>query len=180
MCYISGGRPAGADRNYKGCRNRSAPEKSKPIKINAELYFARRSKTWQGGGVAFINPEADRHKITLGRMYLITKEQFTELVKQESRYEEELLLDLEKAIEQGSVITDIPSWYGKLLFLGQEEDYPIFSFTNEHYLAGEVNPPAESYLQIIRRGLEETYCMKRSEIDQYLADKKGVGLLSGQ
>jgi len=38
------------------------------------------------------------------------------------------------------------SWYGKVLFLG-EEDAPIFTFTNENFLAEEINVPNHHYLE---------------------------------
>lgn len=173
LCYISGGRPEGSRRTYKGCKNTAHPERSKPIEIKAELYFARNSKTWHGGGICFLNTDEDSDATTLGRMYLITPDQFEELVKQESRYEGELRIDFEKAIAQGSLIIEIKSWYGKLVFLGYDEGHPVFTFTNENYLEKEFNPPHESYLNIVRRGLQETYGLSSDEISEYLQTKKG-------
>lgn len=173
MCYISGGKPEGAERTYKGCPDKTEPEKNKPVAIPGDLYFARNSKTWHQGGICFLNPDADAGEITLGRMYLITPDQFEELVKQESRYEGELMIDFQTAIAQGSIIAEIKSWYGKLLFLGYDEGYPIFTFTNESYLETEFNPPHESYRNMIKRGLQETYGMSKDQVENYLLSKKG-------
>ena len=175
-CYISGGRPEGAQRTYKGCTNRIFPEKIKPVRIPAELYFARRSKTWHGGGICFLKPEIDENQTTLGRMYLIAPDQFCELVKQESRYEGDLHLDLEQAIEQGSMLLPINSWYAKILFLGYEEGQPVFTFTCTGFLEKELNPPHPAYLNMIRSGLKETYGMGELEITEYLEGKKGFSL----
>lgn len=98
-CYIAGGTPPGAQKKYVGCTDKKMPEASKPLTINHELYFARRSKTWHGGGVAFIKPTADPEAKTFGKMYLITAEQFTEVVKQEIRLEGDLIIGLEELIE---------------------------------------------------------------------------------
>ena len=167
-CYIAGGTPEGAQREYEGCTDKTLPEESKPIIINAELYFARKSKTWHGGGVAFINSEFNSKVKTFGRMYLITAQQFAEVVKQEIRLEEDLVLDLEELAEKGSLLLNERSWYNKLLFLRREAGYPIFTFTNKDYLKDEINPPHETYFNTISAGLKETYGMTDVEIEGYL------------
>lgn len=171
-CYISGGRPAGSFRTYTGCTDRTLPAVSKSIQIKAELYFAKSSKTWSGGGVAFIWP--DENSLTFGKMYLITAEQFVELVKQEIRYEGTLELDLAQAVKEGYLITQPKTWYGKTLYLGSEKDIPIFSFTNIDYLKTEINAPNEHYLNKIILGLRETYGLTDEQILNYLSSKRGI------
>lgn len=171
-CYISGGRPEGSFRTYTGCTNRSLPKASKPIKIKAELYFAKHSQTWSGGGAAFIRP--DENSLTLGKMYLITAEQFNELVKQEIRFEGKLEIDLALAVKNGFLITKPESWYGKILYLGSEKGKPIFTFTNIDFLETEINAPNEHYLKKIILGLRETYGLKDEQILNYLFSKKGL------
>lgn len=170
-CYIAGGTPPGAQRHYAGCSNRALPEANKPITINAELYFARRSKTWNGGGVAFIKPNTDPNTKTLGRMYLITAEQFAEVVKQEIRLKEDLYIDIDELVKKGSLLLDERSWYNKLLFLGYEDGYPILSFTNKDYLKDEINAPNEHYVKMVAQGLRETYGMAEKEVEKYLSGK---------
>lgn len=178
-CYISGGRPAGSLRTYTGCTNRNLPAESKPIEIKAELYFAKRSKTWSGGGAAFIRP--DHHNLTLGKMYLITAEQFSELVKQEIRFEGKLEPDLALAVKNGFLITQPETWYGKILYLGTEKGLPIFTFTNIDFLETEINAPNEHYLKKIILGLRETYDFTDEQILDYLSSKKGIkGYISEQ
>ena len=53
MCYISGGKPAGAEKTNPGSRDRTRPLEIKPIRLDWELYFADYSKSW-GGAPAFI------------------------------------------------------------------------------------------------------------------------------
>lgn len=174
-CYISGGTPRGAHRTYPGCTDISAPLANKRIEINAELYFAKVSKTWSGGGAAFLNPEINKNQTTLGRMYLITIEQFIELVKQEIRFEGELLIDFDKAVKETALDLKRPeSWYNKLLYLGTNEGFPVFTFTNMEFLVKEINPPNEHYLKIIIEGLKETYNLTPTEIEEYLTNKKGI------
>lgn len=178
-CYIAGGTPPGAQREYLGCTDRTLPEASKPISINHDLYFARKSKTWHGGGVAFIKPTSDPDVKTLGRMYLITAEQFTEVVKQEIRLEGDLIIDLAELIAKGSLVLDKRSWYNKLLFLGTEDGYRIFTFTNKDYLKDELNSPDKHYLKMIALGLRETYGMTDREIGEYLGSKSGQRAVDG-
>ena len=173
-CYISGGTPKGAQRRYIGCTDTSPPIASKPVIINAELYFARRSKTWSAGGAAFIKPEIDKAVTTLGRMYLITAEQFMEVLKQETRFEGALTIDFMKAIKEGALNLRERSWYSKLMYLGTDEGFPIFTFTNRNFLAEEINPPHEHYLKIIIAGLRETHGLRTGEIEEYLRSKTGI------
>ena len=174
-CYISGGTPPGALRTYVGCTDTNPPRASKKISIPAELYFARRSKTWSGGGAAFLKPELDATKVALGRMYLITAEQFAELVKQEIRFEGELPIDLNQAIKDSTLDLQRPdSWYNNLLCLGTDDGIPIFTFTNLKFLDSEINPPHKHYLKIIIAGLKETWNLSPEEITDYLRTKKGI------
>lgn len=170
--YIGGGRPAGSQRIYEGCTNRTPPQESKPFQIKAELYFARRSKTWSGGGAAFIEPDED--SLTLGKIYRITRGQFNELVKQEIRFKGDLKPDLAIAIKDGHLITQPETWYGKILYLGEEDGLPVFSFTNVNYLETEINEPNVHYLRMIILGLKETYRLSKNEILEYLFSKKGI------
>lgn len=173
-CYIEGGQPQGATRIYTGCRDKTLPTESKPIQLDHELYFAKSSKTWNGGGVAFVKPERDVSKTTYGKRYLITRDQFTELVKQEIGFEGPLQLDLEKAKENGGLLFDKDAWYGQLLYLGDEAGCPIFSFTNHQTLSDEINPPDEAYLSTIIKGLKSCYALSPEEVQDYFSETLGI------
>jgi hypothetical protein len=173
-CYIGGGQPANAKRVYPGCTNKTQPEKSKQIIINGALYFAKSSKTWSGGGAGFIKSDFDKNTNTLGRMYLITQQQFIDLVQQEIKFEGDFDINLKRVIKNRSLDMKNNSWYGKIIYLGEEENCPIFTFTNEDYLKDEINPPHEFYLKIIIEGLKETYSRSDAEIETYLKTKEGI------
>lgn len=173
-CYIGGGQPANAKRVYPGCTNKTLPKKSKPVTINGELYFAKSSKTWSGGGAGFIRSNFEKNTETLGRMYAITQQQFVDLVQQEIKFEGAFNIDLPKVIKNRSLDMKNNSWYGKIIYLGEEENCPIFTFTNEEYLADEINAPHEFYLKIIIEGLKETYALSKEEIETYLKEKEGI------
>ena len=59
----------------KKCPDPSSPKGDKKILVPYPLYFAKESSRW-GGGVAFIGLRKNRKNPSLGRMYLITEEQF--------------------------------------------------------------------------------------------------------
>jgi hypothetical protein len=173
-CYIRGGQPEGSVKTQPGCLDHTLPTEKANITIHRELYFARESGSWQHGGVAFINPEANEHARTLGRMYLITAGQFIDIIRQENDFYGKLLIDFEKAIEQGSLIIHPTWWYGNLLYLGDKNGHPIFTFTHATHQPEAINPPGANYLRTIINGLKEAYHLSNQEIYTYLKDKPGI------
>lgn len=176
MCYIQGGKPEGATRTYEGCKDKNRPLEQKPIKIPHELYFAKNAEVWNGGGVCFINPEKNENAETLGNMYLITRQQFMDVVQQENNTNELIEIDFDKAQKQHSLVVRENSWYGNLLFLGKKNNYPIFTFTNENYLLSEINPPNQYYLKTIIKGLIDTHQLNQTELEDYFLSKKGIDI----
>lgn len=177
LCYIRGGRPEGAAKTFTGCTDRSPPIKNKPIIIPHELYFAKSSDIWQGGGVAFIKSNRDDNVRTLGRMYLITDEQFVQVVRQENALEVEdsaIQLDFEEIIRTGQAVIK-GNWYSRVSFLGDDEGYPIFTFTSSEADDEIVpNAPSEKYLKTIIKGIKETYELTDAGIVEYLVDVEGI------
>jgi len=159
LCYIQGGKPSGSNKHYLGCTDRSAPLGSEEIFICSELYFAKRSVSWNNGGVCFIKTEFSQTAQTLGRMYLITKDQFVGVVRQEIGMEQDLDIDFERAISNGHEIFRPNSWYGRMVCLGLHRDnLPIFTFTSPQDDT-EYTKPDENYLKTIIKGNDETYAL---------------------
>jgi hypothetical protein len=174
MCYIQGGKPKGATRNYLGCTDTTRPIDQKSIQIPHELYFAKSAGVWNGGGVCFINPEKNQKAETLGNMYLITRQQFLEVVQQENNTNEYIDIDFNKTQKDKSSVVRKNSWYGKLLYLGEEDNAPIFTFTNEKFLLNDINSPDPHYLKTIIKGLIDTHHLNKSQLKAYLLSKKGI------
>ncbi len=174
MCYIQGGKPEGATRTYQGCVDQSPPIEQNPIKIPHELYFAKSAGVWNGGGVCFINPEKNENADTLGNMYLITRQQFMQVVQQENYTNESVEIDFDKAQNEKSLIVRENSWYGNLLYLGVKDNAPIFTFTNKNFLSKEINSPNPHYLKTIINGLIATHQLSQSELETYFLTKKGI------
>jgi hypothetical protein len=175
MCYIEGGIPEGTNSNYEGCSDKNPPREDKKIIIPHELYFSKSSSIWENKAVAFIKSTRDGSARTLGRMYLITCGQFTQVVRQENGLKADdasLSVDFEKVKEKRGLVIDANKWYGRILYLGDEDGYPILTFTapwgDDEIVTAE---PGEKYLRTIRSGIRETYKMTENDINQYFLNK---------
>jgi hypothetical protein len=83
-CYLAGGTPAGTSQAYPGCRDRTPPRSTTALRFPGCVRFAGTSTVW-GGGVAYLDPEADGEVV--GRGYLITTDQLDDVLGQETRYD---------------------------------------------------------------------------------------------
>lgn len=173
ICYIKGGQPKGAQTKYEGCTDKTLPADNEDFYICSELYFARESSNWDNGGVAFIRTLFEPQTSTIGRIFLITKGQLIDIAKQETKTTTELTIDFDSAIKDGSYIFKRPSWYGNLLYLGQQGDYPIFTLTNENDLQPATRP-SKSYLKTICEGIKEVHNFDNATILGYFKTKIGV------
>jgi len=175
MCYIEGGTPPGSTKDHSGCSDRSPPRDDRPILLPHGLLFSMRSAQWEDGGVAFVDPENMTPTGTLGRMYLVTGEQFVQIVRQENGLEpddESIQIDLEEVVRKGEMT--LPGQYGRLLHVGFEMPHPIFTFTSTTAADLEPVAPGTNYLKTIIRGLIETYDMDDAEISLYLKAATGI------
>lgn len=172
-CYIEGGQPPGSNRREVGSRDCTLPIKNSPVSLPYKLYFSGWSDRWDGAG-AFIDTVKDEQAETWGRMYLITDEQFEDVVRQENGVED-MTVDIEEVKKKGSLIIDGGSYYGNLLYAGDEEGYPIFTFTNPKPLSEmTITRPSTPYLAMLIRGFMEAYTQDVERITNYLYEKPGV------
>jgi tetratricopeptide (TPR) repeat protein len=173
MSYLEGGQPDGASGSHPGCRDKTPPKDDQPVKISYPLYFAKQSSRWDGGGVAFIGFKKEETEATLGRMYLITEQQFIDVVSQENDGAS-ISIDFQKARQQGSMVFH-ESWYGKIVYLGEQDGFPIYTFTSGKNIALETPvAPSPQYLQYIISGLKEVYPVTDEDIVKYLITRPGI------
>ncbi|WP_249310159.1 hypothetical protein [Bacillus sp. FJAT-49736] len=172
MCYIEGGKPEGSEKIEKGSRNQTPPEAEAKVELAYPLYFAKSKSKWGKGGVAFISHEKSKSVRTIGRMYLITQEQFEDVVAQENN-EEHFTIDVQEVMKHG--YQDInSSWYGRILYLGNKDGAPMLTFTNPLPMESEAfTVPPSSYLKIITRGLKELD-IKMEDILHYFNQCNGI------
>ena len=170
-CYISGGTPEGSSKEERGCTNAEYPQKVAPISLPYEMDFSEYSRRW-GGGVAFINTDKDTSIRTYGKKYLITSEQFKQIVQQENdNYEMDIDLELAQRVH---TFSSNDSWYGNILYLGEAEGYPIFTFTDNRTISEKkITAPSLPYLKNIYNGLTDLYEDDKNLV-RYLYSKKGV------
>ncbi|QGH33682.1 hypothetical protein GI584_06460 [Gracilibacillus salitolerans] len=172
LCYIKGGQPRGSEKREVGCRDKSLPITETTYIMRYPLYFAKESKRWQKQGVAFIGLSKDEQFSTYSRKYLITEEQFMDVVKQENNGAT-INIDLEELMKSGYK-TLRASWYGTILFLGEVDGYPVLTFTADWDLDVPFNTPSKEYLSMIIHGLKSTLSLENTEILHYLITKPGI------
>ena len=171
MCYIEGGKPKNSSKTEKGCVDKTPPKKDRPHKINHALYFARHSKKWNNGGSCILSVKFDKNKITYGRKFLITIEQFLDIVSQNNGVEN-IKIDFEEVINKGSKSIN-KSLSGNILYLGNEDDYPIFTFTS-HFDETEFVKPDILYLSTIGAGVKDTFKMTTEQVTDYFMGLDGI------
>ena len=177
LCYIEGGTPAGSDKKNPGCRDKTHPAAIRPVTLNYELFFAGHFQGWNGAS-AFLKSSTGE-AASLGRMYLISYNQFNDVVLQENGREPDgasLIPTYESLVSEKEHRLPGLTTYGRLLLVGNdEEDRPILTFTSPEDLNLPIAPPSEPYVKVIAAGIKETYpAMKNSEIVAYLMSAAGV------
>lgn len=170
LCYIKGGQPEGSSEVEAGCRDNTPPVDEGTYLINHSLYFAKEAGRWNNQGVAFIG-HYNSDNLTYSKKYLITTQQFFDVVKQENSGFD-LDIDLNEIKSKG-IKTLRQSWYGTILYLGEDKGYPIFTFTAPWDISEvKLNKPSNAYLRTIIKGLKKEYA--DDEIYEYLIKKPGI------
>jgi len=159
--YISGGsiEVNGHTVTEKGCRDTTPPRESVITRIPYRLFFAGRFAKWEDKSAACLDMTHRDHNLqTICRMYLITREQFTDVVAQENggvTPADFLMADLK---ERGYIDLYPQLPYGRLVFVGERDGVPILTFTCPDAWSGIAEGrerPSEPYVEVIRSGLCE-------------------------
>lgn len=146
LVYIKGGKSKFNGEDYEGCRNKAIPKDTRPVAIPYKMYYGNDSSPWGPGGIAFLDTQSRGQ--TLGRMYLITGEQFEDISRQEGRDED---------------------WYNQTISLGDYNGVEIVTITNKN--TRPYHNPSDNYLEVIRMGVKETYPeMSDFEVMKYLVE----------
>lgn len=163
-CYLQGGRPPGAFVTYPGARNPALPAQEIALELPGSIYFARRSKVWGGGGMAFYD-----HNVpgpTPAKAYLLTAAQFADIADQEMNRPPSADNPLERLafdLPVGSSHSVGPGGYETLLVLDRRDSIPVVTFTAPHGSDDVTHrAPNESYLNMLRLGVEEINAVAQS------------------
>lgn len=165
-CYLRGGRPPGATRDYPGCRDTTEPRETAALWLPGGIYFAWDSPVW-GGGVAFYDPRLPGS--AAARAYLITAGQFADIAAQEMHRSPGTPLDLAPVLAGGRQVVG-PGRYETLLSVGQRHGHPLLTFTAPCTAATAARRrPSAAYLRMLIAGLAESHGWTGYEAMNYLA-----------
>lgn len=179
--YIEGGTAAFIDRGFRGCTDKSMPVCNEGYLIPHELYFSKKAKQWENMGVAFIEPIPNKEAKTYCRIYKITREQFIEIVQQENGLEPDVLkldIDFDKLLEAKTILlpeSDEKTWYPKLMLVGVKDRVPVLTFTS-NWDKEEItySKPGGKYLNVIAKGIKESFRLDDKAIIDYFMEKNGI------
>lgn len=188
LTYIKGGSPDGSSSSHSGARDKSDPLESTAIRFEGRMHFAGSSYRWGRGGIAFIDNDSSGH--ALGRAYLITFEQFEDVVAQENgKSVSSVSVDGKSVLDKGSSEVGA-GLYNNLVHIGDYKGYPVFTFSssfsaqdavsnaqvssNKYSKYGSTNKPSKNYLRMIGKGLEESFEMELYDQADYLLGTLGT------
>jgi hypothetical protein len=168
--YLHGGQPNGSERNYPGCRDTSDAVDSFGLLITGCVYFAGQSSGW-GAGMAFYDAGATGE--VAARAYLITTEQFVDVLAQETRRPPGMTLDLDPFF-QGDSYSDGVGGYPLLVRVGERRGVPLVTFSRPRPTASPLVAPSRPYLAAMAIGLREAHGWSEVQIDRYMSALPGV------
>jgi hypothetical protein len=176
MTYIEGGSPPGNDVVYEGSADTTPPIDDVSLELPQSLYFAGWSdRAWGGTAAGFITLD-EQQPPALARAYLITPEQFQDVVRQENANVasvDGIKMDVAAAKRDGHSRMLPKGYYSELIYCGDRDGYPMFSFTASENRTDH-NRPSSAYLQMIGSGLAEAHGLSTDETVEYLKDRPGV------
>lgn len=164
--YLRGGCPQGATHSFPGCRDLSPPTQDVAGELGTQLAFGGFSQTW-GGGVAFVRDTPGAR--TLVRMYLITLDQFEDVVAQEN-WLVPGTVTVEPSTEQ--VVLDGDHTYRLVIPLGERDGVPVLTISQ--LPVTEVAEPTAAYLHYIGTGLRESHGLSTDALVDYLVSAPGA------
>ena len=175
LCYIAGGTPRGAARPCRGARDTTPPREDRPLDVPYRLYFAGHSKMWDGAP-AFIDIVNRTDLPARARAYLITWEQFEDVVAQENGRPTAPLDLAPEELALGSSHLIGAGLYPNVRCVGHLEGHPALTFTSARTMAdtqAEFARPADVYLETMIDGLRAAHAMSDDAIVAYLGSAPG-------
>lgn len=169
--YLRGGTAPGSRRAVPGARDATPPRATTVATLPHPLFFAGSFQSWDGGGVAFVDP--DRSGRAHSRAYLITEQQFIDVLRQENARGD---LDCDVADLVSAEDTLVSPWtpYGRVLTGRWVDDRPCLTFTCPDATVMQPNAPSRAYLTTIAAGLIAGGELGCDEIVTYLANAPGI------
>jgi hypothetical protein len=173
-CYIAGGIPPGLTRPCRGARDTTLPREDRSLDIDHRLYFAGFAEPW-GGAPCFIDTVESPDTPTHARAYLITWEQFEDVVAQENGRPTSPI-DLDRGhLTEGRSFHLGPGRYENLLCFGRQDGgFPVVTITSPWTMTDvQEGAPSPAYLKVMIAGLRQSHSMSDDAIVAYLAATPG-------
>ncbi|WP_329278098.1 histone deacetylase [Streptomyces sp. NBC_00691] len=170
--YLAGGRPDPGARELPGCRDPRGPDRSVPVELDGQVYFAAESAVWTGG-LAFYDPDTDG--TAWGVAHLLTAGQFSDIAAQEMYRRPGTDLDLAEVLATGRCEVG-PGRYETLVCPGHIDRIPVLTFTAPWPMppADGLRPPSAAYLRHLAAGLHEAGAWRPAAVADYLASRPGA------
>ena len=150
MHYIRGGAFEGSRSNPEACEDLSAPLAVRTCEIPYDMYFGNESHSWEDKGVAFL--DITKPGSAKGVAYLITREQFDHVARQENG---------------GCLPETNVNWYNKEISLESMDGIKAVTFTNDRLR--DYHEPSEAYWNTLKCGLHDNYPeLTEDDIEGYL------------
>ena len=141
------------ERDYPGCRDTSDELESFGLLINGGVYFAGHSSVWRAG-MAFYDASVAGQ--VAARAYLITTEQFVDVLAQETRRSPGITLDL-APLFRGERYSNGVGGYPVLVRVGERHGLPLVTFTRERLMHRPTRLPASPTWRLWR-----SVCVRRT------------------
>lgn len=171
LVYLEGGTPVSGARSYPGARDPRGPVENVSLLIPGGLRFVGISSVW-GGGMAIYAARAAGQ--VAARAYLITAEQFVDVLAQEMRLRPDMDVNHLTAVRETGWHSLGRGSYQTLAHLGDRDGSPMLTFTSADVKSHRLNAPTRGYLRTIAVGLRESHGWTRAAIGRYLAQFPGA------
>jgi hypothetical protein len=165
--YLEGGMLPETGRVHAGARDPSTPERDTPLWLPGTVYFATVSPFWDTGRALY---DPDTPGRSAGRGYLITAEQFLDVVAQEMQLAPGTFTDTVIPAGPGERVRLGGGHYETLVCTGELDGFPVITMAAPWRIA---DVPAAGcagpYREMIISGLAETFGWDRSTAESYLS-----------
>lgn len=138
------------------------------VELPHNLYFASIGEP--SGAAAFL--DVDSPGLALGRIWRISRAQFTTLALLECRADHQEL-PWEQILGNPSTVLDLPGCYNRIVNLGTVDGTPVLTVTSpkseyDHKRAGKIESPRYDYTEILMIGALETSRLSSKDIQPFL------------